>query len=382
MHLGDVRDGRLFCTSGLESRILDADGGICSRGRFPDPKSVTERAQFRAMNSGVGKSVLERLTGRVQTTNIWAASDDVVLANVGARVYRSTDGGRSWSLVLRLTDSSPPKGVLPTSFCAYRERLYLAEYPLGGEPAKIYVSDDGGRNWETLLERDDVRHFHGVYRDPFTDELWANTGDRDGESSIGRIVDGAYEPIGRGGQRWRGVELAFTPEAILWGKDASFAAEKPIYRLSRDALSDPNPEPDVVGTTESVLFYAKSVRFDGDHWVVASTTSQTGIDSTAPPDERRNTCPREMRILAASSRDEYESWHRLATLERRRAIGNDVERVPTTDAHAFIHVDDELGLFVNPYNTSSYGGRILRTSMSDVVDAVEGDELPTFRRVA
>jgi hypothetical protein len=371
MHLGDVRDGTLYCTSGLESVAVSPADRTELRSRFSSPPGASDRVRFEALHSALGKSLLAPVTGRYQSSNVWALSAESLLANVGPRVYRSGDGGRSWTHVLDLPPSSPPKGLLPSSVCRYDGAVYLAEYALRDEPGRIRVSDDDGRTWSVLLERDDVRHFHGVYADPHGGTLWANTGDRDGESSVGVVVDGRYEPLGSGSQAWRGVQLGFTPEAVFWGKDASFAAEKPIYRLPRERLSDPNPAPDVVGTTDSVLFYVETVGHRGEHYVVGSASSQTGVDSTAPPDRRRNTCPREVRVVAASSADGYESWHELCSFERRRTLGNALPRVPTTDAHAFLRVDSELGLLINPCNTSTRDGRLLRMPLSRVAEIVE-----------
>lgn len=373
MHLGDTRDGTLFCTSGLESVTLTPEDGTEVRGRFPDPPKASERARFRALNSAIGKSLLAPITGRYQSSNVWALSGESLLANVGPRVYRSADEGRSWSHVLDLPASSPPKGLLPSSVCRHDGDVYLAEYALSDEPGRIHVSGDDGRTWSILLEHEGVRHFHGVYADPYGETLWANTGDRDAESSVGVVTDGEYEPVGSGSQAWRGVQLGFTPEAIFWGKDASFAEEKPIYKLPRERLSEPNPDPDVVGATDSVLFYVETVEYEGEHYVIGSTSSQTGIDRTAPPDQRRNTCPRDVRVVVASSADGYESWHELLSFERRRTAGDVVPRIPTTDAHAFVRVDSELGLLVNPYNTSARDGQVLRVPLARVADALTSD---------
>ncbi|ELZ31660.1 glycosyl hydrolase BNR repeat-containing protein [Halogeometricum pallidum JCM 14848] len=370
MHLGDARNGTLYCTSGLNSVVLNPATGTEVRSRFPDPPGVSKCARFRALHSTVGKSILSSVTGRYQSSNVWALSEGSLLANVGPRVYRSADGGRSWAHVLDLPASSPPKGLLPSSVCRHDGDVYLAEYALSDEPGRIRVSDDDGRTWSVFLERDDVRHFHGVYADPYGETLWANTGDADDESSLGIVTDGEYEPLGSGSQAWRGVQLGFTPEAVFWGKDASFAAEKPIYKLPRERLSDSNPDPDVVGTTDGVLFYVETFEYAGDHYVVGSASSQTGIDSTAPSDRRRNTCPREVRVVAASSADGYESWHELCSVERRRTLGDALPGIPTTDAHAFLRVDSELGLLVNPYNTSTHDGRVLRMPLSRVAEVV------------
>lgn len=376
--LGSIHEGTVFCTSGLDVCTYDPTGEIERVGRFPAPTGAIDRSKFAVTNRSASKDVLERITGRYQSTNIWGLRGDDVLASVGRWVFKSSDGGRTWKRVLPLAKSSPPKGILPSSVCLHEGNVYLAEYSLDDEPARIYVSRDFGDTWSEFVERDDFRHFHGVYHDPYTGELWANTGDADSESAIGVVTDGEFRPVGRGSQRWRGVELAFTEDSILWGRDAAYLEEKPIYRLRRDRLGDDDPEPEVVGATDSMLFYFETAAFDGREWVFASLSSQTGIDSTAPPDERRNTCSRTTEVLATPANSGYETWYTLFSSERRTAVGEFTRFVPTADSHVFIAAESEIGVLLNPYNTKSRDGSILRVP-PETFGGGELDVAPTGR---
>ncbi len=302
--------------------------------------------------------LLGRLTGRVTRANVWPIAEGRLLATLGNRVYRSADDGRSWRRVRDLPDSSGPMGVLPTSVAVHEGRTYLAEYPLGDEPATVLVSDDG-RTWREFATRDDVRHFHGVFSDPYGGSLWATTGDADGECAIGTLDGGDFRPVGRGSQRWRAVGLAFTPDAVVWGMDCSFAPSIEILRLSRRSIPAGDPEPEAVGTVDNPVFYAETIEDDGEVWAVLSTASTTGTDAVAPADRLGNTGSRRVSVVAASSRTDFERWHAVADFERADTLGERVPGLPASNAYAFLATHPERGLLVNPFNTRTRHGEVI-----------------------
>jgi len=374
----NVCDGDIFTVDGVRSCSISGDGRSKPGGRFAPPEALPERLKFHLFNRDFGRSILRYTTGTVHSSNIWAFSGNLALANVGRRVFISSDDGRSWEFVLRLPDTSPPKGVLPSAVTESEGNLYLCTYPLKTDPARIYVSDDGGSNWKVLLERTDFRHFHGVYSDEYSDMLLANTGDRDSESAIGTVDGDGFTAIGRGSQTWRAVGIAMTPRYLIWGKDATYAQRKEIFRLHRDQIDDPNPTPTVIDETESILFYLKTETFGGETWVIGSTSPETGIDSTAPPDKQRNTCDNKARIIASPASSQFEDWYEIYSVERRRALGEYIDRIPTADAHIFIDADPELGVIANPCNTTSNDGDILRIP-PDVFDTSVLDSGPEIK---
>ncbi|MFD1514721.1 WD40/YVTN/BNR-like repeat-containing protein, partial [Halomarina rubra] len=175
MKLGEAVGEVAFCTEGLDVGTWTSREGFRRRGRLPvetDPTNVP----FSLTTWGPTRALLDRLAGTITTSNVWHVRDDTLLATADQDVFRSTNGGYSWRRVHELPASSGPMGVLPTSVCVTDDAVYLAEYPLGDDPARVLVSRDDGVTWTTFHERDDVRHFHGVYRDPYTDTLWGTTG--------------------------------------------------------------------------------------------------------------------------------------------------------------------------------------------------------------
>ena len=355
MKLGGIREGRIYCTRGQTAGVWTGERFV-SRGPLPNPETGTERVRFRLLNGQSTKRLLRPVVGAWTTTNLWPFGNGEALGTVGKQVFHSDDGGRTWTTTHRLPPSSGPMGVLPTAVCEHEGTRYLAEYPLGEAPARIYTSTDGGRTWELLLKTEEVRHFHGVFRDPYREELWATAGDTDEQSAIGRLRAGRFERVGGGSQRWRAVGLAFTPTAVLWGMDCSYAPEVELLRLDRDGSG----EPVTVGTTDASVYYAETLSDGRETWVVVSTAAEVGVDSTAPPGQRHNESSEMARVLVASSRTAFEEWHELAAFQRRQVIGTHISGVPTSSAYVFMAADPAVGLVLNPFNTQTNHGQLLQ----------------------
>ncbi len=81
-------------------------------------------------------------------------------------IYRSTDGVESWSRVAMPEGSNAPNGLAVDPEAP--SRLYLAAWARDkgehGEGGGIYLSEDAGKNWRRVLDRD--RHVYDVTIDP------------------------------------------------------------------------------------------------------------------------------------------------------------------------------------------------------------------------
>lgn len=368
LKLGGVEDGVVHVTRGLSAGRWSRSGGFERTGSIPGSDVVSRFFDTPA----VGR-LLSRVIGSVTTTNLWPIGGDRLLATVGNELFFSADRGRSWRLVHRLPESSGPMGVLPTAVCRREDRVYLAEYPLGDETARVIVSDDGQR-WSTYVSNPDVRHFHGLFRDPYTGSFWGTTGDTNEESTIGRFIDGEYRPLGGGSQTWRAVDLAFTPDAVLWGMDCSYAPRIEILRLPRDEIpaesADPlvdQPAPERVGVVDAPVFYAETVQSDETTWVVFSTASTTGTDSTGPETDETGSKP--ARVIAASRRSGYERWYQLVAAERSATLGTVIPAIPTANAYAFLDTTPDGELLINPFNTRRNHGELIARHPSSFTEA-------------
>ncbi|WP_323191112.1 glycosyl hydrolase [Halostella sp. PRR32] len=370
MKFGGIHDGTIYCTRGLEVGTWDADAGFDPRGRLPNPSDGVDGVCFDVLGRQITKQTLQYVTGTPTTANVWPLGDGRLLATSGRWVFASDDDGRSWDAVHELPRSSGPMGVLPTSVCQYDGDIYLAEYSLGDEAARILVSEDRGQTWTTWVVRSEFRHFHGLFPDPYTGQLWGTTGDTDAESAVGIFEHDEFVPVGRDSQLWRAVGLTFTPEYVLWGMDCSFEETVAILRLARDDMGN-DPRPEIVGTTDCSPFYPTTLSDGDETWVVVSTAAETGIDTTAPPGRKRNRSGRAARVLAASSASSYERWHELFRFERRETLGDHVGPIPTCGAYVFLGFDPTTGLVVNPYNVSERHGDIITLSTAARSAAVD-----------
>ena len=212
-----------------------------------------------------------------------------------------------------------------------------------------------------------MRHVHSVQADPYTDDVWVTTGDADSECRIGRLRDGALDVVGQGSQRWRAVELAFTPDHVMWGMDCIYAEENRIQRVARDELDD-DPEPETLGVASGSVFYSATWEHDGTQWVAFSTALETGTDSTSAGDRRVNRSGT-ADVLVGSSDEDFESWHTLASYDKRRTLADrSGGRLPTSSAYVYLAADDERGLFVNPYNTDRHDGAVRQYGAETLAD--------------
>jgi len=359
MKVGGFVDGRLYATdcrnilrerSPLEFELQESFS--TSTSGFDGVKSALTRGPG-------GYKALTYLVGRFSTTNVWPSSSSDWIGNVGNQVFHSADAGQTWTPTYRLPESSSRMGLLPTSV-AYKDGIfYLGEYPQSyDETARILRSDNGGRTWSVECSLPDIRHIHAVQHDPYSGDLWVTTGDRDEECIIGRLEDGSLSVVGTGNQHWRAVELAFTPDSILWGMDCSYANEVKLFKLDRSRI--PSAEPEVVGITDASVYYAETLSIDDETWVLFSTAKETGIDSTAPPNKRRNTCGPKARVIAASSSTGHSEWTQLVSCRKRSVLADRIHLMPTANAYVLMASHPDRGLFLNPYNTAQRDGELIR----------------------
>lgn len=362
MKLQGIHDGSVYATRGRDVLVSDGDNRFDKAGQLPLPEGVGDTLVYHALTSRRCQSLTDRLIGRVATVNVWPLTRTDLLATVGRQLFVSADGGRHWERSIQLHASSGTMGVLPSAVTHHDGITYLGEYPLDNDVVpRILGSDDYGRTWSTVTSLPGVRHVHGVQLDPHSGELWVTTGDTDEESRIGRLRQGTFNPVGGGSQEWRAVELAFTPTDILWGMDSPYDDIKRIYRLSRTEVESPNPAPDTVHRVPGSTYYSATLSLDDTLWVVFSTAMEAGRDSTGPATQSE---PSERGVVvASSSASRYTEWQEIASFRRRQVLADHSgSYLPRANGYVFVDADPELGLFVNPYNSTDNSGIIRRIS--------------------
>lgn len=312
------------------------------------------------------KSVLLALFGAYPTTNVWPVEAGQLYVTRGNRLFRSRDRGETWRLVRRLPPSSGPMGVLPTGFCAVDGKLYIGEYPLdrSAQPRVLRSSDDGD-TWTTVAAPDS-RHVHAVTVDPFTGDRWVTTGDADDESMIGRLSGDGIEVVGTGSQLWRAVDLAFTPDAVLWGMDCPYREENRIVRLDRDQIGTSDPTVETLHSVSSPIYFAETLAIDGEQHVFFSTA----IEPATAPDHVAS-------VVHGSTADGFDKWQTLVRYSHSNPL---LAGIVDTNAYVFLTAHSEQGLFVNPYNTKVDNGKIKKIPSSYLQYALgRGLEMPYQR---
>lgn len=361
LQLQGVVDGTLYA---LDNRTLytgPAVGSLRPRGKIPAPADGGPAYRL-ASTYGILRSALSTVVGDFMTATVHPLGDGALLATTGGHIFVSTDRGHSWESTHPLPPSSPSFGVLPCATCRHEGTIYVGEYPLAGsETPRVLQSEDGGQSWSGI-EVPGVRHIHSVAVDPYTDDIWITTGDRDEECWIGRLRHGQFEPVGGGSQRWRAVEIAFTPDSILWGVDCLYAANNELLRLDRDQFEAAKPTPTVLHRVDGSVFYNVTTQVGDTLWVVFSTGALSGKDSTAPEQTPHES--NVVTIVASSTASDFTEWYELGRYRKRRTLADVVpsKRLTSANAYAFLAADGER-LFLNPYNTVQNNGRILCTQL-------------------
>lgn len=119
--------------------------------------------------------------------------------------------------------------------------IFLGEYTLNPKrdhDTKLYRSTDGGRSFQVVLtlKKDEIRHIHFVKYDPYEQCVWLGTGDEDRENLLLRSDDcgDTWERVGGGSQDWRAIGVCFDEQYLTWGTDAgSVPDQNHIIRMDR-----------------------------------------------------------------------------------------------------------------------------------------------------
>lgn len=353
MKLEAVHEDKLYLSDGRQLFVEDSTGEFEHRGTVPNPHSRLSRVEYELKTGQLGELIRKPITGDVHSTTFWPISEDVIFANVTRWLYRSDDGGISWKLVKPLRKSSGIRGVMPPGFCYSDGTVYIGEYIFDENATpRVLASDDYGESWYTALECEDVRHIHSVQIDPYTQDIWVTTGDRDEESMIGRFLDEKFEIIGSASQIWRTVELAFTPDYVLWGTDSSYS-ENSVVKLPREKIGE-DVLPEKVSSTDRAFYYTTTVDVGSEILVFFSTGGGFQEDSTAPNSVTNTTSSDTyVRLFGSSSHTDFAKWHMLMEFEINKPLARRFNvHSMAADSYVFLCSSSQRGLFFNPLNAS------------------------------
>ena len=119
--------------------------------------------------------------------------------------------------------------------------IFFGEYTLNPKrdhDTHLYRSTDGGKSFQIILtlKESEIRHIHFVKYDPYEKCIWLGTGDEDFENLLMRSFDNGdtWENVGGGSQDWRAIGLCFDETYLTWGTDAgSVPDQNHIIRMDR-----------------------------------------------------------------------------------------------------------------------------------------------------
>lgn len=176
----------------------------------------------RGVNWSNAYSFTNPLTGGVHVTDagsilVCEAGDG---STVGGKIYRSTDGGVTFTMVLELSVGAEVRWV---GLNSQSNKVYASDYGKTISSPKAYRSLDDGATWEVIYDSGgEVRHIHFAKEDPYTGHVYIACGDVDAEPRLlrSKIGDGTdLETIGSGTQEWRLTDVEFDENYVYFGGD-------------------------------------------------------------------------------------------------------------------------------------------------------------------
>lgn len=164
------------------------------------------------------------------------------------------------------------RNVLHCGIAVTENGIFFGEYGANPhrEPVPVWGSHDDGRSWRIVWQTPPGRkHIHGVYADPFGDQLWIPTGDFEGECYL-ISADSAFADVvthGDGTQAWRPVSLFFDRDRIAWVMDTQLETSfLQIFDRKTGTLTQHAAFP-------GPCWYSKQLT---DGWSVLQTTVEVG----------------------------------------------------------------------------------------------------------
>jgi hypothetical protein len=227
-----IRTGHVDDTSltGLTpDRIFLGEGRFFYSGKVDDEAFSNQVSLFGAtmgwVKSLMASSRLYRMVHKTNGSfNSATLRSGTILVQYD-RIYRSTDGGRSFEPVFSFPDATAAPHPYGMSNATARDDVYYGELTFAKAPhdVRVWKGTDDGRTWQVQYAFRDgqLGHIHSIVYDPFRDRLWVGTGDGDSESRLVYTDDDflTVHALGAGDQSWRISGMIVTERYLYWGTD-------------------------------------------------------------------------------------------------------------------------------------------------------------------
>lgn len=181
-------------------------------------------------------SILRRML-RAEITGCYLLHDGRMLISAKKGLFINSSDDSDLRKVFAM-----PRGSKPLNICILPNgHIFFGEYfqNMGKEAVNIYASTDKGLTWRVVytFPKGNINHVHGLFYDPYTQRIWALTGDRERECIIGYTDDEfkTFHVVLRGGQEYRSCQLFFYKDFIVYATDSQYM-ENEIRKIDRSTF--------------------------------------------------------------------------------------------------------------------------------------------------
>lgn len=220
-----------------EDRLVATKGYSLYRRKANDNKWERYAYIKDGINSIAASFPIVRRLMRAEITKCYLMKDGAELCIARKGIFRREADEKKLKKVFNVI-----RGSRPMNICEDKDGcLYFGEYfaNMEKEAVHIYKSTDIGRTWDICytFPKGNINHVHGIFLDPYTQQMWFVTGDRDNECIIGYTDNGfkSVTELFRGGQEYRSCVLFFYKDFIVFGTDSQYQSNV-IKCFNRDTL--------------------------------------------------------------------------------------------------------------------------------------------------
>lgn len=228
---------------GLKMLRVDADGLVASKGYklFRCDHKDGKWKRYASIRDGINSLFaffpLSRRLTRAEISKLYKLQDGSELCIARKGIFRREANSNDFVKIFNVL-----RGSRPIELCEDEDgRIYFGEYfqNMEKQAVHVYGSHDHGKTWEIVKTFDEgnINHVHGIYKDPYTKNLWLATGDRENECIIGYTNNGfkTFTEVFRGGQEYRTCVLFFYKDFIVFGTDSQYQQNE-LKKFDRKTL--------------------------------------------------------------------------------------------------------------------------------------------------